>query len=119
MTDDMDISPASASPSDSPYYDCHVFICVNRRDPGRACCAASGAEDALAHAKARVREPELRSHDVRVNASGCLGRCELGPTVVVYPQGIWYTYVDDSDIDEIIDSHVRLGVPVERLRLRK
>ena len=52
---------------------------------------------------------------VRINIAGCLGRCELGPTVVVYPDGVWYTYVDKEDLDEIIDEHLLNGRVVERL----
>ena len=54
---------------------------------------------------------------VRVNTAGCMDRCEEGPVLVVYPEGVWYTYVDREDIDEILESHVVGGVPVERLRL--
>jgi len=52
---------------------------------------------------------------VRVNTSGCLDRCENGPVCVVYPQGTWYTYIDEEDIDEIIDRHIVAGEVVERL----
>jgi len=54
---------------------------------------------------------------VRVNKAGCLDRCEHGPVIVVYPEAVWYTYVDREDIDEIVESHLRDGHPVERLRL--
>mgnify|MGYP001817096009 FL=1 len=54
---------------------------------------------------------------VRVNKAGCLDRCEEGPVCVVYPEGVWYTYIDEEDIDEIIDSHIKNGKPVERLKL--
>jgi (2Fe-2S) ferredoxin len=54
---------------------------------------------------------------VRVQKAGCLDRCEEGPVAVVYPEGIWYRYVDTSDIDEIIDSHLVGGTPVERLKI--
>jgi (2Fe-2S) ferredoxin len=54
---------------------------------------------------------------VRVNKAGCLDRCEQGPVCVVYPEGVWYTYIDEEDVDEIIDSHVKNGQVVERLRL--
>jgi len=52
---------------------------------------------------------------VRVNASGCLDRCEDGPTVVVYPEGVWYSYVDEEDVREIVESHLARGEVVERL----
>ena len=53
-----------------------------------------------------------------MNKSGCLDRCEEGPVCVVYPEGIWYTYIDEEDIDEIIESHVKNSQPVERLLLK-
>ncbi len=54
---------------------------------------------------------------VRVNQAGCLDRCAGGPVLVVYPEAVWYTYVDKSDIDEIVQSHLQQGQVVERLRL--
>ena len=70
------------------------------------------------YAKARIKELSLSGKGkVRVNQAGCLDRCEEGPVIVVYPEGIWYTYVDQSDIDEIIDQHLVSGVIVERLRI--
>ena len=54
---------------------------------------------------------------ISVNKAGCLDRCEEGPVCVVYPEGVWYTYIDEEDIDEIIDSHIKNGKPVERLKL--
>ena len=55
--------------------------------------------------------------EVRVNKAGCLDRCEEGPVIVVYPEGVWYTYVDEADIDEIVDRHIVGGEVVERLRI--
>lgn len=70
------------------------------------------------HAKRRCKELDLNgAGKVRVNKAGCLDRCEEGPVAVVYPEGVWYTYVDREDIDEIVESHLRDGVPVERLML--
>ena len=54
---------------------------------------------------------------MRVNTAGCLGRCDDGPVLVVYPDNVWYTYVDKEDIDDIIDNHLLHGRIVERLRL--
>jgi (2Fe-2S) ferredoxin len=54
---------------------------------------------------------------IRINKAGCLDRCEEGPVLVVYPEGIWYTYIDQEDIDEIVDSHLIAGKPVERLKI--
>ena len=58
-------------------------------------------------------------HQVRVNRAGCLDRCEFGPVMVVYPQGIWYQFVDEADLDEIIESHFKNGQPVERLMIHE
>lgn len=101
------------------HYAKHVFFCLNQRDdPSRACCAAAGASALQEYAKRRVKELGLAGEGrIRINKAGCLDRCELGPVAVVYPEGIWYTFVDREDIDEIIDSHLVRGVPVERLRL--
>lgn len=54
---------------------------------------------------------------IRVNKAGCLDRCADGPVMVIYPQGIWYTLVDQDDVEEIIQSHLINGRPVERLQL--
>lgn len=56
-------------------------------------------------------------HRVRANKSGCLDQCEHGPTVVVYPDAVWYGRVHMEDVDEIIESHILRGQPVERLIL--
>jgi (2Fe-2S) ferredoxin len=104
--------------SDTPYYEHHVFICMNRREDGRPCCAARGAQAAQQHAKQRIKQLNLNGQGkVRINQSGCLDRCDEGPVMVVYPQGTWYTYVDNEDIDEIIDSHLVGGNVVERLKI--
>ena len=101
------------------HYAKHVFFCLNHRDdPARACCAAAGAAALQEHAKRRIKELGMSGPGmIRINKAGCLDRCELGPVAVVYPEGVWYTFVDREDIDEIIDSHLVGGVPVERLRL--
>ena len=75
-----------------------------------------GAEAAFDHMKARVKELRLSGEGkVRINRAGCLDRCNEGPLLVVYPQAIWYTFVDNADIDEIIESHLVNGKVVERL----
>jgi (2Fe-2S) ferredoxin len=96
----------------------HVFFCLNQRDDGRKCCATAGAKDLHAHAKQRVKALGISGPGgVRVNQAGCLDRCEEGPCLVVYPEGVWYTYVDREDIDEIVDEHLVNGRVVERLKL--
>ncbi|MCZ7565808.1 MAG: NAD(P)H-dependent oxidoreductase subunit E [Burkholderiales bacterium] len=100
------------------YYKHHVFFCCNQRAPGEACCNDRGAAALRAYAKDRVKALELSGKGgVRINTAGCLDRCEEGPVIVVYPEEVWYTYVDRSDIDEIIDEHLVNGRIVERLRL--
>ncbi len=99
------------------YYRAHVFCCVNTREPGhpRGCCSAKGSVKLRAHMKARAKQRGLA--DVRINASQCLDRCELGPTMVIYPEGIWYAVRTTADVDEIIETHLVEGGRVERLML--
>ena len=104
--------------SDQQFYKHHVFFCMNTRDDGRASCGERCAQAAQQHAKKRIKQLDLNgAGKVRINQAGCLDRCEEGPVLVVYPEGTWYTYVDNSDIDEIIDSHLIGGKPVERLKI--
>lgn len=100
------------------YYKHHVFFCLNQRDNGQACCAQQGAQAGFDHCKQIVREAGLAgAGGVRVNKAGCLDRCAGAPVAVVYPEGVWYTFVDQHDIDEIVESHLKNGKPVERLML--
>ncbi len=100
------------------FYERHAFFCTNQRTDGRACCQDHGADQARAHAKARVKAAGLAGPgEVRVNKAGCLDRCAEGPVLVVYPEGTWYTYADLADIDEIVDEHLIGGRPVERLKI--
>ncbi|MFV1998659.1 MAG: ferredoxin [Acidiferrobacterales bacterium] len=101
-----------------PYYKHHVFFCTNVRDDGRACCANHNARVVRDYAKEKIRELALSGKgSVRINLAGCLDRCDEGPILVIYPEGTWYTYVDQDDIDEIIESHIQNGKKVERLLL--
>ena len=100
------------------YYKHHLFFCLNERTNGEACCASQGAQAAFDHCKTRVKAEDLAGPGgVRVNKAGCLDRCAGGPVAVVYPEGTWYTYVDASDIDEIVDVPLKQGRVVERLLL--
>ena len=106
--------------SDQQYYRQHVFFCLNQRQGNENCCANHGAKLAFDHCKMRVRQLGLADADadapgIRVNKSGCLGRCAGGPILVIYPEGVWYSYVDLADIDEIIERHLQQGEIVERL----
>ena len=105
-------------PADSPlFYRQHVFCCTNTRPPGhpRGCCSAKGSEKLRNYMKVRAKELQLEK--VRINAAGCLDRCELGPTMVIYPEGVWYRYSTTADVDEILETHLVQGGRVERLML--
>lgn len=100
------------------YFKHHVFICCNQRTNGNASCNDHGASAMLDYTKGRVAELKLNEPGkVRINMAGCLGRCLEGPVMVIYPEAIWYQFVDKDDIDEIINSHLVKGIPVDRLRI--
>ncbi len=105
--------------SDDPalFYERHVFCCTNLRVKGhrRGCCSEKGSVELRNYLKKRVKESGLAK--LRVNASGCLDRCELGPTMVIYPEGVWYGYETHDDLDEILQVHLIEGGRVERLML--
>ena len=105
-----------SEPSSTSYYQRHIFFCLNERKNGEACCAQHHAQEAFDRCKSQVKAQGLAgAGHVRVNKSGCLDRCAGGPIAVVYPEAVWYTYVDNQDIDEIVESHLKNGVVVERL----
>lgn len=99
-------------------FDRHLFICCNQRpfDHPRGSCNPD-AEDRLQKAFKKALAERGLNRRVRANKSGCLDQCEHGPTVVVYPDTVWYGFVTEADVLEIIDSHLIRGVPVARLRL--
>jgi (2Fe-2S) ferredoxin len=100
------------------YYRHHVFFCCNQREPGEACCQNHQADALRNYAKDRVKALGLAGKgQVRINKAGCLDRCDEGPVIVVYPEEVWYTYVDKSDIDEIVEEHLKNGRIVARLRI--
>lgn len=100
------------------YFDCHVFVCTNTRpvDHPRGSCARKGSEDLRAYMKDKAKAMGLKG--VRVNAAGCLDRCELGPNLVIYPEGVWYHFDTKADIDEILTEHMQKGGRVARLMLK-
>ena len=94
----------------------HVFFCCNQREAPEKCCASAGAAGLPECARDSAEALGVAGPGkVRVNKAGCLDRCEEGPVIVVYPEAVWYTYVDRADIDEIVDRHVVNGEIVERL----
>jgi (2Fe-2S) ferredoxin len=100
------------------YYRLHVFCCTNQRPQKhpRGSCADRGSVKLRDYMKARAKELGLL--ETRINSAGCLDRCELGPVVVVYPDGIWYRMESRSDVDEILEQHLQGGKPVKRLMLK-
>ena len=102
----------------SRVYQQHVFICTNQRTDGRKCCADGGAVALRSYAKQRLKELDQHGKgQIRVNSAGCLDFCGRGPVLVIYPAGVWYSFTNEADLDEIIDSHLLGGTPVERLLL--
>src|ERR1700760_4451186 len=95
----------AASPTPAGYYGRHIFFCLNDRKNGEDSCAHHDAQSGFDPGK------------VRVNKAGCLDRCAGGPVAVVYPEAVWYTFVDADDIDEIVESHLKKGEGGARLLL--
>ncbi len=98
------------------YYERHIFFCLNERKGGEECCAQHAALEGFERCKTQVKAAGLSGPGkVRVNKAGCLDRCAAGPVAVVYPDAVWYSYVNNDDIDEIVESHLKNGRVVERL----
>ena len=99
-------------------FDRHVFICTNQRDDGhpRGSCGTARGE-ALQKAFKQALADHGLARRIRANKSGCLDQCEHGPTVVVYPEAVWYGFVTLADVREIVARHLAGGEVVERLRL--
>jgi (2Fe-2S) ferredoxin len=113
-----DMLPARSQDGDPPlFFEAHLFVCCNRRPDGhkRGSCAAKGSERLRDYMKARAKELGLGR--VRVNMAGCLDRCELGPCMVIYPEGAWYRIENETDVDAVLLSHVRDGGRVDHLML--
>lgn len=102
----------------SNFYSKHIFFCNNIRPHNQACCAQFNAKKAYQYAKDKCRAQGLLGPGkIAVSESRCLGRCESGPVAVVYPDSVWYQYIDEQDIDEIISQHLLRGQVVERLKI--
>ena len=98
----------------------HVFVCENERPPDdpRGSCGAKGSAAIREALKAELARRGLKKV-VRANSAGCLDACADGPSIVVYPEGVWYGHVRVEDVPEIVESHLVNGIPVERLRIRR
>jgi (2Fe-2S) ferredoxin len=101
-----------------PKFTHHIFVCCNQREPGngRGCCDPQGSEALRELFKSELKKRGLGPL-VRANKSGCLDQCELGPTVVIYPQCIWYGHVSPADVPRIIEETVIRGRVLEDLRI--
>ena len=101
-----------------PVYEAHVFVCTNERPANhpRGCCKAKGSEKLRDYMKARAKALGLKA--TRINTAGCLERCEIGPSLVIYPEGVWYQPTTNADIDEILAVHLQGGGRVARLLRR-
>ncbi len=98
------------------YYEKHLFFCENQKESGKKCCALGNSSHLRAYAKEQLGALNLLGPGkIRVSGSGCLGRCQLGPALVIYPEGVWYHIETTADIQEIIDSHLIHGQPVNHL----
>ena len=100
------------------YFQHHVFICTNQRENGESCCNSVGGSEAFAYAKDRIGSLQKNGPGaVRINKAGCLGRCDQGPAMVVYPNETWYNFVDNEDVEEIIQEHLLNNRIVDRLKI--
>ncbi len=99
------------------FYDHHVFVCVNEREAGhpRGCCKEKGSPELRDYMKSKAKMLGLKN--VRINQAGCLDRCELGPNMVIYPEGVWYRASNFEEVDEVLETHFVKGGRVERLML--
>ncbi len=94
----------------------HIFICTNQREGKESCGEAAGMKLVELFKKA-ILERKLNT-EVRAQRAGCIDVCEFGPALVVYPEGVFYGKVTEADVTEIVESHIKNNVPVERLRLK-
>lgn len=100
------------------YFKHHVFFCCNPCAPGETCCQNHDATGMMAYTRECINSLGLKGKgNIRINKTGCLGRCDEGPVLVVYPDNVWYTFAGKEDIDEIINEHLVHGRPVSRLQL--
>jgi len=96
-------------------YSKHVFICTNQRPEGsRVCCGESHGLALVAAFKKAIKDRGLQT-EIRAQRTGCLEACEMGPSLVVYPEGVFYAHVQLSDVEEIVTEHLENNRVVSRL----
>ena len=100
------------------FFEKHVFCCINKRPDSnlKGCCSSKNSEKLQTELKIKIKDLKLNKK-IRINKSGCLDRCESGPVMVIYPEGIWYSFKTSEDIDEILNSHLLNNKIVERLKI--
>lgn len=101
------------------YYKKHIFFCNNQKADGKKCCAQGNAEEMRNFTKEKLAEwgVPLGEHGIRITLSGCLGRCSEGPNIVIYPEGVWYHYQNQADVEKILKKHILEGQIVEELTI--
>jgi (2Fe-2S) ferredoxin len=93
----------------------HIFVCIANRPPMAGdSCGAAGSREILERLQMQIMEKGLETK-ARVNGCTCIGPCEQGVNMIVYPEGVFYTRVTPDDVGEIVDEHLVAGRPVERL----
>ena len=104
--------------AEMPRFNSHIFVCCNQREPGhrRGCCDPEGSAKLRDCFKQELARQHAAS-PVRANKSGCLDQCEYGPTVVIYPQGIWYGRVRPEDVPRIVEETILGGRVVDELSI--
>ena len=100
------------------FFEKHVFCCINKRAKSntRGCCSLKDSERLQTELKIKIKDLKLNKK-IRINKSGCLDRCNVGPVMVIYPEGVWYSFKNSKDIDEILNSHLLNNKIVERLKI--
>lgn len=100
------------------YYQDHIFLCTHLRENNNACCAKQGSKPLVDYLKSKIKQmSKNQQQKIRVSHSGCLGRCRLGPVMVIYPKSTWYHFTTQQDIDEIVEQHFIKQQQVNRLLL--
>jgi len=92
----------------------HVFVCTQQKAEGVPCCAAHRSHELLEKLQRELSSRRL-DQDVQVTSCGCLGTCDHGPMVLVYPEGVWYSGVTPTDVPDIVASHLARGKVLTRL----
>lgn len=102
------------------FYKRHLFFCINRKAPGKVCCGAKNAEYYGQYCRKQLVARGLYGKEgCGVSVSQCLGRCASGPCLVIYPEGVWYRYNTEADLDAIIEGHCVGGLPLQHLLMEE